>query len=129
MGQLMPLDSSSSSFVPKSQVSGLETAQKPKFARVLDIFSLTFLGLGATIGGGVFTLSGIAAKKAASDVWISWLVSGIVVSITALAYAELSNRIQKSGSSYIYTYIIYGEIMAFMIAWNMLQQYGISTSA
>ena len=96
---------------------------------MLNIFSLTYLGLGATIGGGVFTLSGIAAKKAGSDVWISWIISGVVVLFSAFVYAELSTKIQKSGSSYIYTYIISGELIAFMTAWNMFMLYGGATGA
>lgn len=110
-------------------VSGFEIEEKPKFARVLNIFSLTFLGLGSTIGGGVFTLSGIAASKAGSDVWMAWLISGTVILLSAFVYAELATRIQKSGSSYIYTYIISGELIAFMVGWNMFMEFGATTSA
>lgn len=126
----MPLSMNSGSIVPHiGSQSGFEIEDKPKFARVLNIFSLTFLGLGATIGGGVFTLSGIAAKKAGSDVWISWVISGLVILVSAFVYAELSTRIQKSGSSYIYAYIISGELVAFMVGWNMFMEFGMTTSA
>jgi APA family basic amino acid/polyamine antiporter len=90
--------------------------------------SLVLLGIGGTIGGGVFTLSGIAARLAGAYLWISWLISGVITMLSAMIFAELSSKIQRSGSSYIYAYIISGELMAWFIGWNVFMQYGICAS-
>ena len=90
----------------------------------MGLWSLILLGFGNTIGAGIFTLSGIAAKEAGEDAPFCWLISGVVSFFTALVYAEFSSKIRKNGSSFIYAYAITGEFSAWMIAWNIFARYG-----
>ena len=95
--------------------------------KVLSAWELTFLGVGAIIGAGIFILTGIvAATKAGPGVVLSFLLAGITCSCSALSYAELASSIGGSGSAYSYTYAGFGEIFAWIIGWDLLLEYGIS---
>lgn len=73
---------------------------------------LIMIGIGNLIGSGIFTLSGIAAHFAGESVAISWIISGFIAYLTVLIFAEISSKVKKSGSIYIYSYIITGEFSA-----------------
>ena len=85
---------------------------------MLTLVDLLSIGFGNIIGSGIFAYSGITAKIAGSSMAISWLLAGLIALLTALVYGELANKIKKSGSSYIYAYIITGEFTAYMVSWN-----------
>jgi APA family basic amino acid/polyamine antiporter len=82
------------------------------------LYALVMLGFGNTIGSGVFTITGVAAKSAGSAVFIGYIISGAVALMTALVFAEFASIIPKSGSSYIYTYTTFGELPAWIVGWN-----------
>ena len=86
-------------------------------------------GIGNTIGGGVFALTGIAAKYAGPSVCVSFLISGLVALSSGLMYAELSSRIPKSGSGFNYAYCTSGEIFAWLVGWNQTLRFLGSSSA
>lgn len=97
--------------------------------RCLSAFDLIFLGIGAIIGAGIFILTGIvAATKAGPGVVLSFVVAGIACACSALAYAELAACIGGCGSAYSYAYAAFGEIIAWIIGWDLLLEYGISCS-
>ena len=86
--------------------------------RVLQFKDLLLLGFGYLIGSSVFTLSGIGAKLAGNASSIAWFLSGILAGLTALVFSEFSSKLQGSGSSYIYAYVLSGEFTAWMVSWN-----------
>ena len=78
--------------------------KEDKYQRRFDLKTLVFMGVGNTIGVGVFALTGLAAKYAGgAAVWIAYIVAGVVCVLTALVYAEFGSKIPKSGSSYVYS--------------------------
>jgi APA family basic amino acid/polyamine antiporter len=101
-----------------------------KLKKVLTAWSLTAIGLGATIGTGVFVLTGqVAANQAGPAITISLLVAAFGSALAALCYAELAAFLPVPGSAYSYTYATLGEVTAWLIGWNLLLEYGMSASA
>lgn len=106
------------------------TPQSSPLRRALTTADLIFMGIGIIIGAGVFVLTGIAAAtKAGPAVVISYFISGIVAMFAALSYAELAASIGGSGSAYSYAYAGLGELIAWIIGWNLLLEYGMAVSA
>ncbi len=97
--------------------------------RSLGLFSLTMLGVGATIGTGIFFVLTEAVPKAGPSVILAFLVAALTAGLTALCYAELSSRIPAAGSAYSYTYATVGEFLAYIVAACLLLEYGLAASA
>jgi len=98
--------------------------------RCLSAFDLTFLGIGAIIGTGIFVLTGIAAAtQAGPAVVLSFIVAGIACGFAALAYAELASAVGGCGSAYGYSYVAFGEIIAWIIGWDLILEYGVAVAA
>ena len=101
-----------------------------RFPRKLGLFDLTFLGIGAIIGAGIFVITGqAAALYAGPGIVLSFLLGAVAIGISALVYAELSSAYPISGSAYSYTYATIGEIVAWLVGWNLLVEYGVATAA
>lgn len=97
--------------------------------RCLTAFDLTILGIGAVIGAGIFVLTGVAAAtKAGPAIILSYLLAGVACGFTALSYAELAASVGGSGSAYSYSYTGFGEIIAWIIGWDLLLEYGVACS-
>jgi APA family basic amino acid/polyamine antiporter len=97
--------------------------------RTLGVTSLAMLGIGSTIGTGIFFVLPEAVPKAGPAVILSFVIAAITAGLTALCYAELSARIPGSGSSYTFTYATLGEFAAFVVAACLLLEYGLASSA
>ncbi len=98
--------------------------------RCLSGFDLTLLGIGAIVGAGIFVLTGIAAAtKAGPAVIFSYVLSGLACGFTAFAYAELSSSIGGCGSAYGYSFAGLGELIAWLIGWDLLLEYSVACSA
>ncbi|MFT3730446.1 MAG: amino acid permease [Hyphomicrobium sp.] len=98
--------------------------------KVLSAFDLTLLGIGAIIGTGIFVLSGhAAATQSGPAVVLSFLVAGIACAFAALSYAELASSVGGCGSAYGYSYAAFGELIAWIIAWDLILEYGVSVAA
>lgn len=98
--------------------------------KCLSAFDLTLLGVGAIIGTGIFVLTGTAAAtQAGPAVVLSFIVAGIACTFAALAYAELSSSVGGCGSAYGYSYAAFGELMAWIIGWDLILEYGVSVAA
>ncbi len=98
--------------------------------RALSAFDLTLLGIGAIIGTGIFVLTGVAAAtKAGPAVVLSFVVAGFACAFAALAYAELAASLGGCGSAYGYSYAALGELLAWMVGWILILEYGVATAA
>ena len=98
--------------------------KKSGLKRVLTKWGLTSLGIGAIIGGGIFTLTGIAAHDYAGPALaLSFVIAGIGCLFASLCYAEFSSVLPVEGSAYAYSYGTIGEIFAWFIGWNLILEY------
>jgi APA family basic amino acid/polyamine antiporter len=97
--------------------------------RSIGLFSLTMIGVGATIGTGIFFTMAVAVPKAGPSVILSFIIAALTAGLTALCYAELSFRIPSSGSAYSFAYASLGEFAAFVVAACLLLEYGLAGSA
>jgi len=102
---------------------------KQGLVRSMGLFPLTMIGVGATIGTGIFFTMVEAVPKAGPSVILSFLIAAITAGLTALCYAELAARVPASGSSYSFAYATVGEFGAFIMAACLLLEYGLAASA
>src|SRR5512136_1242892 len=101
-----------------------------RLRRVLGPVTLTSLGIGAIIGTGIFVLTGIAAHdKSGPALMLSFVVSGIACIFAALCYAEFASMVPVAGSAYTYDYATLGELLAWIIGWDLVLEYSVSSSA
>jgi basic amino acid/polyamine antiporter, APA family len=92
--------------------------------RVLGKWALTSLGIGAVIGGGIFTLTGIAAHDwAGPALALAFVIAGVACTFAALCYAEFASILPVEGSAYAYSYGTVGEFFAWFIGWNLILEY------
>ncbi len=96
--------------------------------RTLTAVDLTLLGIGAIIGTGIFVLTGTAAaNQAGPAITISYLAAGLACAFAALCYAEFASMIPIAGSAYTYAYATLGEIVAWMIGWDLILEYAVGS--
>jgi APA family basic amino acid/polyamine antiporter len=100
-----------------------------QLARTIGLFPLTMIGVGATIGTGIFFILSEAVPVAGPAVVWSFVIAGVVAGLTALCYAELASAVPVSGSSYSYAYATLGEVVAMGVAACLLLEYGVSGAA
>ena len=91
--------------------------------------ALTALGVGAIIGTGIFVVIGEGARTAGPALVISFILAAVTCAFSALSYAELSAAVPVSGSAYTFSYATLGEIVAFIIGWDLILEYGVSVAA
>lgn len=98
--------------------------------KALSAFDLVLLGIGAIIGTGIFVLTGVAAAtQAGPAVVLSFIVAGTACAFAALAYSELAASVGGSGSAYGYSYAAFGELLAWIIGWDLILEYGVAVAA
>src|ERR1700750_272874 len=96
--------------------------------RTLGPFQLTALGVGAVIGAGIFVLAGLGAHYAGPGLMLSFVISGIGCALAALCYAEFAAMIPLAGSAYTYAYATLGELIAWIIGWDLTLEYAMGAS-
>lgn len=98
--------------------------------RVLTPFELTLLGVGAIIGTGIFVITGVvAANYSGPALVVSFMISGAVCAFAALSYAEFAAMVPVAGSAYTYGYASLGELIAWIIGWDLILEYSVSIAA
>ena len=118
-----------SPFATKSTQQLLETAEGTRLRRGIGALDLTALGIGAIIGTGIFVIVGEAISKSGPALVLSFVLAGVTCIFSALSYAELASTIPVSGSAYTYAYATMGEVLAWIIGWDLILEYGVSVAA
>lgn len=93
--------------------------------KVLGVKDLTFLGIAAVVGAGIFSTIGGAAYHGGPGVSILFIITAITCGFSALCYAEFASRVPVSGSAYTYSYVSFGEVVAWIIGWALILEYAI----
>lgn len=96
--------------------------------KVLGPMDLILMGIGAIVGTGIFVLTGTGAVTAGPALTLSFIIAAIACGFAALCYAEFASSVPVAGSIYTYSYVTLGEIVAWMIGWDLLLEYGLATS-
>jgi APA family basic amino acid/polyamine antiporter len=96
--------------------------------RSLGLVDLTCFGIAAVVGAGIFSTLGKAAADGGPAVAVLFLLTAIACLFSALCYSEFASRIPVSGSAYTYSYVVFGELVAWLIGWNLLMEYAIGNS-
>ncbi len=106
-----------------------EEAQGPRLRRALGPWALIAFGLGSMVGGGIFATIGLGVHTfAGPSVVLSFIFAGLACLFAAFAYAEISSMVPVAGSAYTYTYATLGEIVAWIIGWNLILEYALSAA-
>lgn len=97
--------------------------------RALGALDLTFLGIGAIVGAGIFVLTGVGAHQAGPALVASFMVAGFACAMAALCYAEFAAMIPVAGSAYSYSYATLGELVGWIIGWDLVLEYSVGAAA
>lgn len=109
----------------KDQAEGVSDGHGGGLKKVLGVKDLTFMGVAAVIGAGIFSTIGSAAYNGGPGVIFLFLITAITCGFTALCYAEFASRVPVSGSAYTYSYVTFGEMIAWIIGWALILEYAI----
>jgi len=96
--------------------------------RTLGVFQLTALGVGAIIGAGIFVMVGLGSQYAGPGLTLSFVLSGLGCAFAGLCYAEFAAMIPLAGSAYTYAYATLGELLAWIIGWDLTLEYAMGAS-
>jgi len=113
----------------KQVVAREDLPEHHRLAQTLSWPHLVALGVGAIVGTGILTLIGVGAGKAGPAVILSFAIAGIICACAALAYAEVATMIPASGSAYTYSYVVFGELVAWLIGVALILEYSLVVSA
>ena len=101
-----------------------------RLERSMGTLSLTAFGVAAIVGAGIFVLTGVAAAKyGGPGIILSYVGAGITSALAALCYAELASSVPIAGSAYTYSYAVLGELIAWIIGWDLILEYGVGAAA
>src|SRR6266567_376205 len=104
--------------------------QEHGLKRTLGAVSITAMGIGAIVGTGIFVLTGVAAAKyAGPGLILSFVVAAIVSGLAAICYAEFASTVPIAGSAYTYSYATLGELIAWIIGWDLILEYAVGAAA
>jgi APA family basic amino acid/polyamine antiporter len=107
----------------------IESADTSKLRRAVGALDLTAFGVGAIIGTGIFVIIGEAIGDSGPAIVLSFVLAGVTCAFSALSYSELASTIPVSGSAYTYSYATMGELVAWIIGWDLILEYGVAVAA
>jgi basic amino acid/polyamine antiporter, APA family len=105
--------------------AGLSDGHGHEMKKVLGVRDLTLMGIAAVIGAGIFSTIGTAAYHGGPGVIFLFMITAVTCGFTALCYAEFASRVPVSGSAYTYSYVTFGEMIAWIIGWALILEYSI----
>lgn len=109
----------------KDAEAGLDDGHGSGLKKILGVRDLTLLGIAAVVGAGIFSTIGGAAYHGGPGVSILFIITAITCGFSALCYAEFASRVPVSGSAYTYSYVSFGEVVAWIIGWALILEYAI----
>jgi APA family basic amino acid/polyamine antiporter len=115
--------------VRKTIIAREDMPEEHRLPQSLSWPHLIFLGVGAIVGTGILVLIGTAATKAGPAMMVSFAIAGLICAAAALAYAEVATMIPASGSAYTYSYVVFGELLAWFVGWSLILEYSLVVSA
>ncbi len=116
------------SIIGPRKVLGAQAPDGQALAKTLSWPHLIALGVGAIIGTGIYTLTGVGAERGGPAVILAFAIAGAVCACAALAYAELATMIPAAGSAYTFSYTALGETIAWIVGWSLILEYSLACS-
>ncbi len=113
----------------KSGHSDAEHSGAGHLKKELNVKDLTLMGIAAIVGAGIFSTIGLASFHGGPGVTILFVITAVTCGFSALCYAEFASRIPVAGSAYTYAYASFGELIAWIIGWDLLMEYAIGNIA
>src|SRR5215216_2842621 len=111
--------------VAEGQIEGHARNMK----KVLTVRDLTFMGIAAVVGAGIFSTIGKASFDGGPGIILLFLFIAVACGFSAICYAEFASMVPVSGSAYTYSYVAFGEVIAWIIGWDLLMEYAIGNIA
>src|SRR6478752_9568841 len=97
--------------------------------KILNVRDLTFMGIAAIVGAGIFSTIGKASFDGGPGIILLFLFVSVACGFSAICYAEFASMVPVSGSAYTYSYVAFGELIAWLIGWDLLMEYAIGNIA
>ncbi|GAA3658703.1 amino acid permease [Microbacterium marinilacus] len=119
-------------FRTKSIEQSIADTQEPEhqLKKNLGVFDLILFGIGVCVGAGIFVLTGhAAATNAGPAIALSFLIAGVACALAALCYAEFASTVPVAGSAYTFTYATLGELLAWIIGWDLILEFTVGAAA
>ena len=108
--------------IVKDAQEGLAESHDPGgLNKILTVKDLTFMGIAAIVGAGIFSTIGAAAFNGGPGISLLFVITAVSCGFSALCYAEFASRVPISGSAYTYAYVSFGEVIAWIIGWALIQ--------
>src|ERR1700759_578969 len=115
--------------INKEVADGLIEGHGNNMNKVLTVRDLTFMGIAAIVGAGIFSTIGKASFDGGPGIILLFLFVSVACGFSAICYAEFASMVPVSGSAYTYSYVAFGEIIAWIIGWDLLMEYAIGNIA
>lgn len=115
--------------IEKEAASGMTDAHNTGLHKVLGVRDLTLMGIAAVVGAGIFSTIGKASYDGGPGIVFLFLFVSVACGFAAVCYAEFASMVPVSGSAYTYSYVAFGEIIAWIIGWDLLMEYAIGNIA
>jgi amino acid transporter len=115
--------------INKEVADGLIDGHSASMQKVLTVRDLTFMGIAAIVGAGIFSTIGKASFDGGPGIILLFLFVSVACGFSAICYAEFASMVPVSGSAYTYSYVAFGEVIAWIIGWDLLMEYAIGNIA